>query len=216
VKGGSFEREICSKLSLWWSNEKRDDIFGRSDGSGGRFTARQKKGKDTANMSGDVTFTDSIGEPFIKAWNIEAKTGYGGKQRIKDDSGNTVKRIQKRWDLLDCLDSRQGTPVFFKMWEQCTRDANLSNRTPVLIFRRNDRAACIAIESKHFLDISSYCGDFPSICLILKSDIGKITVMPLQNFFDWFHDPAVFFIKHTKSPQGGSKFKRSAKVTPKQ
>ena len=81
AKGGSFEREISSVLSLWWSNGTRDDIFGRSDSSGGRFTSRWKNGKSTANMAGDITFTDACGEPLIKAWSIECKTGYGGKEK---------------------------------------------------------------------------------------------------------------------------------------
>jgi len=26
-KGPKFERKMCKKFSLWWTNNKRDDIF---------------------------------------------------------------------------------------------------------------------------------------------------------------------------------------------
>ena len=83
-KGGTYEGEIAKLLSKWWTEGERDDIFWRSDASGARFTQRKKSGKDTANQAGDLTFSDSIGEILIKNWNIEIKTGYAGKSKVKD------------------------------------------------------------------------------------------------------------------------------------
>ena len=54
AKGPSFEREVCEKLSLWWTDGKRDDVFMRTSGSGGKATARRKKGKDTPFQGGDI------------------------------------------------------------------------------------------------------------------------------------------------------------------
>lgn len=179
AKGGSFEREIAKTLSLWWSDGERDDIFGRSDGSGGRFTQRRKAGKSTANMAGDLTFTDSIGEPLIAAWSIELKTGYGKRT----DSGFS------RWDSLDFLDSRQKEPTLEKMWKQCVRDAELTNREPVLIFRRNGRSPCIMLNCEYILDkLNPLFGKIRRDCLgIYVKDIN-CTVIPLQDFMEWIPD----------------------------
>lgn len=75
AKGGAFEREISKKLSLWWSEGKRDDIFWRSSQSGGRATFRGKKGKDTFGSHGDIAALDPIGAPLIKLFCFELKTG---------------------------------------------------------------------------------------------------------------------------------------------
>jgi hypothetical protein len=187
MKGGSFEREVCTLLSKWWTNGKRDDIFGRSDGSGSRFTARMKRGKDTANQCGDITFTDSIGEPLIKIWSTECKTGYGGKEKIKDASGVVVKSIQYRWDILDLIDSSQKQTVFEMMWEQCFRDANLSNREPVLIFRRNQRKICIAMTSDYFGKFVPLYGQ-PAFRIVRYDSNLHIFIMPIKEFLEWAHD----------------------------
>jgi len=42
AKGSSFEREICTILSKWWTNNERDDVFWRTAGSGARATTRSK------------------------------------------------------------------------------------------------------------------------------------------------------------------------------
>ncbi len=75
-KGNAFEREICKMLSLWWSGNKRDDVFYRSQSSGGRATQRAKKGQTTSNHYGDVAATDAEGLPFTKFVTVEIKRGY--------------------------------------------------------------------------------------------------------------------------------------------
>ena len=86
-KGASFERDISRQLSLWWTHEKRDDVFWRSSMSGGRATVRAKKGQKTAYQNGDITATDPISSPLIENVVIELKRGY------------------KKWGVLDLLDS---------------------------------------------------------------------------------------------------------------
>jgi len=187
-KGGSMEREIGVLLSKWWTDGKREDIFYRSNSSGARFTQRRKSGKDTAYQGGDITFTDPIGEPLIKVWNIEIKSGYGGREKIKDSTGKVIKKIQHRWDLLDILDSSQKQTAFETMWEQCCRDANLSDRVPVLIFRRNQRKVCVAILSSYKRKLVEFFG--PPTCKTIeyKNNYLRILVMPFENFLDWLHN----------------------------
>lgn len=82
-KGSAFEREICKTLSLWWTKDKRDDVFWRSSNSGGRATVRHRTGQSTFGQYGDVQATDPIGQPLINVCTIELKRGYS-KENIHD------------------------------------------------------------------------------------------------------------------------------------
>lgn len=70
-KGSEFERSISKKLSKWLSLGKNDDLFWRTQNSGGRFTCRV--GKRTLNQEGDITSTSSESEFFINTFYIECK-----------------------------------------------------------------------------------------------------------------------------------------------
>lgn len=79
TKGSTFEREICKKLSLWWTQDlktPRDDVFWRIGGSGGRAKNRGRKGKETYGQCGDICATDPIGDPLTKLITFELKKGY--------------------------------------------------------------------------------------------------------------------------------------------
>lgn len=177
-KGGGFEREVAVLLSKWWTEGKRDDVFWRSQASGGRFTVRRKTGKDTVMQGGDITASDPIGEPLMKKWSIEIKTGYGKKT----DTGII------RWDLLDFMDSRQKAPVLQKMWEQCYRDAELTLRQPILIFRRNGRTPCIMFTIEYFDFLKSYFGGYYGDYVQVSADVFVCMIMPLANFFEYIPD----------------------------
>jgi hypothetical protein len=73
-KGGSFEREICKKLSLWISNNERDDLYWRSAMSGGRASVQFKKGKINKTQLGDISSIDSEGEILTNNWVVECKS----------------------------------------------------------------------------------------------------------------------------------------------
>ena len=182
-KGGGFEREVSCLLSNWWI-EGRDDIFWRSDSSGARFTQRKKAGKDTIHQGGDITFSDSCGEQLIKNWNIEAKTGYASKTKVVDAKGKD-KIILNRWDVLDILDSAQKEPILLTMWKQCKRDAELTNREPILIFRRNGRKPCIMFTSTYLNHLFGFFG-MPSCPIIMIAiDNKNHAIFKLQDFFSW-------------------------------
>lgn len=209
AKGGSFEREIAKALSLWWTENTRDDVFYRSHASGGRFTSRRKIGKDTALQGGDITASDPIGEPLISEWSIEIKTGYSGKKKLKDASGEVIKvpvysskknekdKIIKwknkvmfvHWDVLDFIDSKQKEPILEKMWNQCNRDAKLTHRTPVLIFRRNGKTPCIMFETSYILKtLDPHFNTYKGNLIRLYINNSSCSILSLQNFFEWIPD----------------------------
>lgn len=141
AKGSAFERKICKQLSLWWTNNEREDIFWRTGGSGGRATTRAKKNKTTHGQYGDICATDPIGEPLIKTLTIEIKRGYS-KFSIADlfDKSPSMKKqcyelfieqaIQSHkdaksysWLLIVCRDRR--LPLVFMTMELRNRFENL-------------------------------------------------------------------------------------------
>lgn len=75
-KGNSWERNLAVHISLWWTKGVRDDVFYRSQNSGGRATARGKVGKKADLHCGDIAASDSEGEPLVKTLIFEAKKGY--------------------------------------------------------------------------------------------------------------------------------------------
>jgi len=167
-KGGGFEREICSELSKWWTYGERDDIFRRTAGSGGMATSRQKRGRDTANQFGDISFSDDIGKPFIDRYNVECKTGYATKSK---------------WDVLDIIDSKQKETVLEKFWKQCVDDALKSSRIPLLIFRRNGRQKCVCVDYKERNALGAYVGFLSKKEIIV--DFGNVLfIYVFSEFFE--------------------------------
>ena len=80
-KGPTFEREICKKLSLWWSRgldeeEESDAYFWRTSNSGGRASIRCKGGLRTFGQYGDIAATDPKGQKFLDFVTVELKRGY--------------------------------------------------------------------------------------------------------------------------------------------
>jgi len=75
AKGSDFERELCRRLSRWWTDGERDDIFWRTSQSGGRATQRSKKDLKTFGSYGDIAAVDPIGQPLMKMFTIELKRG---------------------------------------------------------------------------------------------------------------------------------------------
>lgn len=177
--GSNFEREIAKSLSLWWTNNERDDIFWRSSASGARFTQRRKSNKDTKYQGGDLTFTDPIGEPLILKYNIEIKKGYSKTRKNK--KGDTTRT---NWCLMDIIDSQQETPLILEFWEQSVRDAKLTNRIPILIFKRPSRSSCIVFEQSLLNSLRKELGMPKFIFLRIVGNI-RLVVLNLKEFLKW-------------------------------
>lgn len=128
AKGSNFEREICKKLSLWWSGGKRDDIFWRSQTSGGRATQRMKSGKTTYGSYGDVAAVDPIGEPLLQVFTIELKRGRS--------HGNVL-------EVIDCPD-RNCQQKFEETLTQTHRSHKDAGSLGWMLISRRDRRIPVA------------------------------------------------------------------------
>jgi len=114
AKGPRFEREQAVTYSLWWTDNERDDIFWRTDGSGSRATNRARKGKKTRFQYGDMTFTDPIGQPLIDIFSFEFKFYY-------------------RYSMLGVFHNVSFDHDWLKFWAKAWRDAEESGRRSMLV-----------------------------------------------------------------------------------
>lgn len=161
-KGSDFERELCTKLSLWWSGGEREDIFWRSSNSGGRATIRTRKKKTTSNHYGDICTIDPIGQPLLDLAVIEAKRGY---------QDSTIGCLVDR--------PRKINQQTFEGWIQQCMEAmeNAESFAWILVVKRNRREAMIYMPSYLWTHLLEY-GDadanwIPQVIFHGKIKIGK-------------------------------------------
>lgn len=72
-RGGSYERKLCKKLSLWITGGQRSDVLWRTAMSGGQRKASRGKTRDQAADKGDVTAVQPEGTLLTELFCIEAK-----------------------------------------------------------------------------------------------------------------------------------------------
>jgi hypothetical protein len=131
-KGSAFEREFCKELSLWWSENKRDDLFWRTAGSGARATRRIRQSKvGTFGQYGDVQATDPAGQPLLDLFTIELKKGYNTLS-VQDLLDRTIKQRQSTTYSMEKMIKQAmesalsaGTPAWMLVWKRDRREAVL-------------------------------------------------------------------------------------------
>jgi hypothetical protein len=167
-KGSVFEREVCRQLSLWWTDQARDDIFWRASQSGGRATGRAKRGKTTANSAGDVAYLDVVGKPFLDKVCIEIKRGYSTKS---DTTG-----------LIDL--GQHGQPLLLKFFEQAEISRKNAN-VPywMLIQKRDRRETLVHVPFTMFSAIGVYLG-LPHEHILQQLRYVQITIFPCTTISD--------------------------------
>lgn len=135
AKGSDFEREICKRLSMWWTDQKRDDVFWRSSQSGGRATQRRKFGKDTYGSEGDVAAVDPIGTPLLEFATIELKRGSS---------------IGCAGDLIDVRDSEAIRPFEAAINQAVEAHHAAKSLGWILLCKRDHRKEMVYIQTKIF------------------------------------------------------------------
>lgn len=177
-KGSAFEREICTKLSLWWSDGKDDAIFWRTSGSGARATARKKKNKKTFGQSSDIQAINPDGQPLIDLFSIELKRGYSSATLM---------------DILDKSEwaSEQTFESFIK--QAVEGHQNAGSYYWMLITKRNQRRALVTIPHKVLTD---FChikegeidlqGPIATISAIVDGQKRRFSTVWLDDFLNMF------------------------------
>lgn len=168
-KGNKFERDLSRKLSKWWTNGERDDLTWRTSNSGGMSTTRFKSGKNTTNQQGDIQAIDPLIQPFHDLFSIEAKRGY--------DSTNLLKHLDYKTNK-----------EFEDFWKQTERDANSSNKQPMLILKRDYKEGVVFIYKSVYDKFVEFHGVPIIKTLILNygnEARKKIIGMKLDDFLNW-------------------------------
>lgn len=182
-KGGSFERDQCRFLSLWFTNGERDDVFWRNR------TRRTHVSPDGKHQLGDVMAVHSLGIPLVEVLNIELKTGYSVKK----------KKGVVPWDLLDIIDAnpkltkKDSVPTIIKFWKQAVTDADISKRIPMLIFHRDYHKSVVCIRNSFFTKLKNFLGDFEGNYLTLRYDREWLLFFKKTEFFDWCTPEVMLF-----------------------
>ncbi len=177
-KGSNFEREICKLLSLWWTNNKRDDVFWRTSGSGARATTRSKIKQKTFGQYGDVQATDPIGQPLIDLCTIEIKRGY---------SKSTFA------DLIEESQTANAKPCMYaKFIQQARQDHNKAGSFSwMLIIKRDRRKPIIIIPYTMFYSFQRWSADLGKLKKYAVLNLPKIKkrkrifIYPLEDFLSY-------------------------------
>ena len=136
-KGSEFERELCRTLSLWWTDGHRDDVFWRSQNSGGRATTRRQKGKNTSGQYGDIAATDPVSVPLLEYITFEMKRGYPKAiaQAVLDAPEGAVSGLLEGFfEQAETAAKNANTPFWAVIHRRDRRDAILwMPRNPVIL-----------------------------------------------------------------------------------
>lgn len=173
-KGSAFERELCKKLSLWWTFDLAapdDSVFWRTAGSGGRATIRGRKNKKTANAYGDICCLDPIGQDFLRAFCTEIKRGYS------------------KFTIADLLDKREtSAKQKYEEWiEQAIHSHLLAGSYSwLLIVRRDQRLPLVFLPKFVIEDLLNLGVDisrpYLELSIKLSDTLIEISGMTLENF----------------------------------
>jgi len=194
-KGGQFERELCKALSLWWSYNKRDDIFWRTAGSGARATVRRKQGKQTADAAADMMACHETGKPLTKTCLFEMKRGYSSKQKIvknKKTKKLSIKKVAYGLEVLSILDKqpKHKDPILLEWWGKLEKERMSTGRKfGFIIFRRDAKEACITMSYKAFKTLVDRNGKFDgriiSVLFPKQEKISSLVILKLDDFLNW-------------------------------
>jgi hypothetical protein len=116
-KGNNFESFVAKKISMFFSNGERDDLFERSNNSGAKHTVRRKKGKSTINQHGDIVSTCPETSFFTDKFFVECK-------HTKDIN---------LWSLITNIKGESVYGWLTELEEKC----DIENKRPLLIAKQN-------------------------------------------------------------------------------
>jgi len=182
-KGTDFERLISKKLSLWFCEDKRDDLFWRTSQSGGRATQRLKSGVSTINSCGDIAALSEEGFELTKHILIELKRGYS--QAINP---------------LDLIDKKGCSSLILNWYLKAKMEAqNNLCKYVWLIFKRNRGEIMLMVEYHFMQDLLNVLDDVHKELpyLYIRLDQKGFYLFVLESFFAFF--PYKIFITFLRS-----------------
>lgn len=158
-KGSAWERTVSKILTKWLTGQDKEYYFYRSPGSGAVSTVNF--GNKT--LSGDIIAIKQEAAFFTEIFNIEAKNGYA------DASFDKFLKENKN-------------DVLLKFWEQSLRDAKLSDKHPLVIFKKKGFPnPWIAFDEEIYKKLKKYFEKYKTITLSYENG----TIIYFMNFSDF-------------------------------
>jgi len=169
-KGSAFERKTAREISLWLSKGESSDWVWKNR------VKKSKMSPEKRYQLGDLSAVHTGAVFFFELFSLELKIGYSQKT-------DRAFKGYLPWDILDNIDVRNSKnnylPIF---WEQCERDAVLSERIPMLIFQRDYRVPVVCMYFSDALKVwEEQLERIPDWCMCGFD--GKTLVMYRMNIF---------------------------------
>lgn len=151
-KGGSYERLISKKLSLWVSDGKNEDIFWRSSLSGGRATIAFRSGKTLRRQAGDISAVAPEGHALTSPFFIECKH---------------VRNLALESFML------KGKGLLTSFWVTALEEAKKHDKSPLIIARQNNTPDLVLSEPGALGKICPIRSS-KGMCTVVKSADGWV------------------------------------------
>lgn len=160
-KGSGFEREIARFLTRWMSGQDKDLYCWRSPGSGSVGTINI----GSKALSGDLIPLKPEAAKLFDMFSIEAKTGYPGADPLK-----VIKKVKN--DELKAF------------WVQANRDAERTEKYPMLIFKKKGMKPMIGLTIDGILHFKgSNHLDLVSISINFREGLPGLVLFDMEDFF---------------------------------
>ena len=150
-KGGAWEREVAKMLSKWLTGKEKPYVWWRTPSSGAMATISN----ENKELSGDLIDMRPEGAFLTDKFSIECKNGYASAnfhKHFKDNKNDEIRAF----------------------WEQACRDADIADKLPMLIFKKNNNPPIIGIPM-----INTKLEELPSITV----RFAKKHELPTAHFF---------------------------------
>lgn len=161
--GNSYEREWSRKISLWLTNNQRDDCVWRTSNSGGKATSTNS---DT--QCSDIHAVRPEAQIFFDIFVVELKN-------YKSSAINLLHFTKDKF-------------LLYTWWEQVLNDSNRAKKYPILIFNLKRQGEWFVFED--FLMAKLINLDILNSTIYTIPHIGlhnskyMLRIMPIKYFFD--------------------------------
>lgn len=179
-KGPRHERNFAKRLSLWWTNGKRNDIFWRTSSSGARATVRAKQGLKTADSYGDIKAEHISGKPLTSQSIWSLKKGYSGKK------GKKSLRWASILDILDHPPKTKASPAIVSWWRELLEIQHFTGKKNIfLVFKRDRKEEVIGMQQSTFQELENKNGQYQGTFILLRDKMTSIVLITTSGFFSW-------------------------------
>jgi len=145
-KGFGFARQMCVLWSKWWTDDKDEDLFWRTAGSGSRATTRRKRGAEDKWNHGDMKPDAPEGYELCAKWCFEFK-------------------FYQKYDIKGVIHHVNQQSDWMQWWAKIVDEAEAVGRDPILVTKQNKGKPIIWFHEDTWFGLQRCC-DMPEAPMI--------------------------------------------------